>query len=126
MPSPPLYLEVVFVKRVLRKFTNFIYCASISVIAQIGLPTAFAADTGGGYSSLHYVVELINTLLKVFNAAGIILLAYSVFALIMAIKDENIESKVHATTQLVVAIVLITFSTILSEIGAIVDVPGIG
>lgn len=103
------------------------------------IPTALAATHGGGgidaangetvtYSAhtlkaVADIVGIIQTLLGVFTGAGMILLAYSIIAFAIAMKDENAESKVNATTQMVVAIVLITFSGTLSIIAQDVDVP---
>lgn len=103
------------------------------------MPTAFAVTHGGGgvdaangaggrtisgaqASAVSYIVEIIRTLLGVFTAAGIILLAYSIIAFAIAMKDENSESKVNATSQMVVAIVLITFSGTLAVIAKAVNV----
>lgn len=89
------------------------------------MPTAFAGGrtiSGAQASAVSYIVEIIRTLLGVFTAAGIILLAYSIIAFAIAMKDENSESKVNATSQMVVAIVLITFSGTLAVIAKAVNV----
>lgn len=72
--------------------------------------------------SLPYVIKIINALLGVFRGAGLILLAYSVITLILAIKDENVDSKVQASTQIAVALVCITFSSIIQALGNAVNV----
>lgn len=73
-------------------------------------PTAFAL------ASITYIVEMINLLLGVFRAAGLLLLVYAIFSFILSIKNEDAESKVNAIMHISIAIVLITLSSILSEL----------
>lgn len=68
--------------------------------------------------SVPKIVQLINALLGVFRGAGIILLVYSIIVLILAIKDENVDSKVQATTQIAVALVCITLSSIMRSLSS--------
>lgn len=108
----------------LKHLKNSAYCAvSIlpSAVSSV-LPIANAYET----QSVKHIVKLINALLAVFQGAGVILLAYSIIALILAFKDENAEAKVNASTQLGVAVFLVTFSTFLKQIGDSVGVSGVG
>lgn len=75
--------------------------------------TAHAAEHT--INSPQYITILIITLLKVFRGAGILLLVYSIFSIILAIKNEDVESKVNATSQFAVALMLISFGTIAAE-----------
>lgn len=81
--------------------------ASVTIILT---PTAFAL------TSIKYIVEMINLLLGVFRAAGLLLLVYAIFSFILSIKNEDAESKVNAIMHISIAIVLITLSSILSEL----------
>ena len=121
------------------KLKNILLCASASFVAHAMTPVVFAAkgvpvvpdpdigagSGGGGINkspSVKEIVKLIGALLPVFRGAGIVLLAWSAFSLVMAIKDENVESKVHATSQLAVAVILVTFTTLLSGLARLVGV----
>lgn len=81
-------------------------------------PQAYCEDP----HSLPYIIKIINVLLGVFRGAGLILLAYSVIALILAVKDENVDAKVQASTQIAVALVCITLSSIIRTLGNAADV----
>ena len=94
----------------------FIALSSAAMLSITIVPKAHALK------SVPKIVEIINALLRVFRGAGIILLAYSVIALILAIKDENADSKVQASMQMAVALVCITLSTIMKALAASVGV----
>lgn len=110
------------------------YAFSPIAFASLADPRPGVQEPGGGSGTVGHptgtnsspsvkkIVEIIKVLLPIFRGAGIVLLAWSAFSLIMAVKDENVESKVHATSQLAVAIVLITFSTLLSTLASYVGV----
>lgn len=101
------------------KLKNILLCTGASAALQSLTPIVYAE------TSVQIIVRLINELLTVFTGAGVLLLLYAIIALILAMKDENAESKVNAISQLGVAIVLITFSTILSQLAQSVGVTGI-
>lgn len=88
----------------------FIYL-SISPIAYAAQP----ASTG-------IIIKIIKALLGVFQGAGVILLAYSMIALILALKDENVDNKVQATTQIAVSVVCITLPAILETLSEAANV----
>ena len=92
-----------------------ILIASATGCSMILTPTAFANHTAPK------VLQMISKLLTVFTYAGVVLLAYAVIALILALKNEDAESKVNAVTQISIATVLITLSgtvnTLLSAAG---------
>lgn len=92
-----------------------ILIASATSASMILVPTAFASHTAP------IILKLIAKLLTVFWYAGIILLVYAVISLILALKNEDAESKVNAVTQISIAIVLLTLSgtvkTLLSAAG---------
>lgn len=92
-------------KSLLRQKHQFII-ASATWSAIMLTPTAFAEAT----HSPKIIMKLIAKLLTVFQYAGVVLLAYAVIALILAMKNEDAESKVNAITQVSIAIVLITLS----------------
>lgn len=89
--------------------------ASATGTSMMLAPTAFATHTPP------IILKLISKLLTVFEYAGIILLVYAVISLILALKNEDAESKVNAVTQISIAIVLLTLSgtvnTLLSAAG---------
>jgi hypothetical protein len=66
----------------------------------------------GSLESPPYVLTLIYNTLRIFRDAGVILLVYSIFSMILAMRNEDTESKVNASTQLVVAIVCVSFTSI--------------
>ena len=63
------------------------------------------------------VKEIMDKMIKiigmVFVAAGVVLAAYSVGQLAMALKNEDADSKSRASTQLVVSVVLIALPSII-------------
>lgn len=81
--------------------------ASATGATTIFAPTAFAKEAT--YSP-KIIMMLISKLLTVFQSAGALLLAYAMIALILAMKNEDAESKVNAITQISIAIILITIS----------------
>ncbi len=80
--------------------------ASTTSASMILTPTAFAEAT---YTP-PIILKLIAKLLTVFWYAGLLLLVYAVISLIIALKNEDAESKVNAVTQISISIVLITLS----------------
>lgn len=86
--------------------------ASTTGSTMMLMPTAFASAT----HSYPIVLKIIAKLLEVFRYAGIVLLVYAVIALILAFKNEDAESKVNAITQVSIAIVLITLSSIIGSL----------
>ena len=92
-------------------FVTSLYINIISPIQSFALTHAEIASGD--------VIKLAVKILNVITSAGIILLAYSVVAFALAMKDENSESKVNATTQIAVAIVMITFSASLAGLAAL-------
>lgn len=67
-------------------------------------------DSEDGVSA---IVSLIKVLLTVFEKAGVVLLVYAIGKLVLAMKDENSESKTAAATILAVSIVLVSIETVL-------------
>ena len=117
------------------RLKNTFLCLSASAVALTSPAIAYAIPARPSYApdpdipsptntqeSVKIIVELIGSLLNIFLAAGIVLLAYSTFSLVLAVKDENIESKVQATSQLAVSLVLITFSSLLKGLASVVNV----
>jgi cellulose biosynthesis protein BcsQ len=95
------------------KFKKTIMALSNAAMLFITMtPQAYALK------STDKIVQLINALLRIFRGAGIILLVYSVIALVLAIKDENVDSKVQATTQIAVALVCITLASIMRSLSS--------
>ena len=93
------------------KFKQTIMALSNTIILSSIIPQACAA-----LKSLPKIIQIINSLLVVFRGAGVILLAYSIISLVLALKDENADAKVQASTQIAVAVVCITLSSIISTI----------
>lgn len=92
--------------------------ASATGCSMILTPTAFATKTS------KKVLLMISKLLSVFTYAGIVLLAYATISLILALKNEDAESKVNAVTQISIAIVLITLSGTVNALLAAAGVSG--
>jgi hypothetical protein len=80
------------------------------IIASAALSNMLLTPTAYAYTSVQIVVLLINSILGVFFYAGIVLLVYSVVAFILAMKNEDAESKVQAISQISVSIVCMTLS----------------
>lgn len=95
-----------------------ILIASAIGYSMILTPTAFASHTAPK------ILLLISKLLTVFTYAGILLLAYAVIALILALKNEDAESKINAITQISIAIVLVTLSGTVNALLAAAGVSG--
>lgn len=89
--------------------------------SMILMPTALANTAT--YSP-PIILKLISKLLTVFWYAGLVLLVYAVIALILALKNEDAESKVNAVTQISIAIVLITLSGTVNTLLAAAGVSG--
>lgn len=103
-------------KKVSKNLRNNALVLSSLFISHTLIPTAFAAPWGAGgdpRASTTVVASIIKALMTVFRDAGVILLAYSLFNLIISIKNEDAESKVNAASQIAVAITCITMSSIL-------------
>lgn len=96
-----------FTKQNKKQLSLAITLASVTIILT---PTAFAL------TSVTYIIKMIDLLLGVFRAAGLLLLVYAIFSFILSIKNEDAESKVNAIMHISIAIVLITLSSILSEL----------
>lgn len=101
------------IKKLFQKPKNALIALSASSLPSL-IPVAYAADEAT--NSPPVVLELIQELLGVFQAAGLVLLVYAIIAFVLALKNEDAESKVNAITQLSIAIVLLTLSTTVSEL----------
>ena len=75
-------------------------------------------------TSVPIVLKLLVQMIDIFRAAGIILLVYAVIAFILALKNEDAESKVNAIMQMSISIVLITLSSIISPLLSSAGVEG--
>lgn len=75
-------------------------------------------------TSVPIVLKLLGKMIDIFRAAGIILLVYAVIAFILALKNEDAESKVNAIMQMSISIVLITLSSIISPLLSSAGVEG--
>lgn len=75
-------------------------------------------------ASVLIVLKLLGQMIDIFRAAGIILLVYAVIAFILALKNEDAESKVNAIMQMSISIVLITLSSIISPLLSSAGVAG--
>lgn len=62
------------------------------------------------------LTDMVDIIGFVFKAVGIVLGVYSVGQLVMAFKNEDADSKSRASTQLVVAIVLIAMPSIIESL----------
>lgn len=98
----------------MQKRKNILRLLSFSALCTT-IPSMTAHAAEHTINSPQYITILIITLLKVFRGAGILLLVYSIFSIILAIKNEDVESKVNATSQFAVALMLISFGTIAAE-----------
>jgi hypothetical protein len=87
-----------------------VYAAPAAVGSPNGGPTP--TSTTVPLNSPPYILALISNTLRIFRDAGVILLVYSIFSMILAMRNEDTESKVNASTQLVVAIVCVSFTSI--------------
>ena len=107
----------------LRTLINTCLSFVASIWFNIACPIkAFAEDVSVDTHNVIASGDVISIAVKILNvitSAGIILLAYSVIAFALAMKDENAESKANATTQIAVAIVMITFAASLAGLAAI-------
>ncbi len=95
---------------------------SNSPIAYALLDATDPTPTQNSQKAVAQIVALIGVLIRIFQAAAGVLLAYGVVALVLAMKDENAEAKVNATTQIGVAITVLGLSTILRGLGSAVGV----
>lgn len=96
-----------------KKIQHRLLFLSSLLITCAPIVNAYAApSTTVPLNSPPYILALISNTLRIFRDAGVILLVYSIFSMILAMRNEDTESKVNASTQLVVAIVCVSFTSI--------------
>ena len=61
------------------------------------------------------IAGIIQQVLSIFQYAGIVLLVYGIFTMIMALKNEDADSKITSATQIGIAIFCITSKVLMSE-----------
>ena len=60
--------------------------------------------------------DMINIIGDIFQAVGVLILAYSIGQLVLAFKNEDADSKSRASTQMAVGAALIIVPTLLGEL----------
>lgn len=98
---------------------KFVALLMSHLILLTSVTVANAAPT-----SVPIILKLLGEMLKIFQAAGFVLLVYAIFTLILALKNEDAESKVNAITQISISIVLITLSSIIEPLLSSAGVEG--
>ena len=99
-------------KKVINKKELFTFTIlSLIFVLMMTLCPTFAVEGAGTVKEI--LDKMIKIIGMVFVAAGILLAAYSVGQLAMALKNEDADSKTRASTQLVVSIVLIALPSII-------------
>lgn len=104
-------------KNKLKKYQNRLVMSS-ATLCGLFAPTAHASDL----SSTDIIFLICASLIDVFFAAGIVLLVWSVVQLILAIKNEDAESKVQASSQIALAITIISFEGIFETLKAAANI----
>ena len=87
-------------------------CLSLVLLLLMTVCPTFA-EVKGADTVKKILTDMVGIIGMVFVAAGVVLAAYSVGQLAMALKNEDADSKSRASTQLVVAVVLISLPTII-------------
>lgn len=77
------------------------------------------------YDSAQMAALLVTVLLDVFFYAGILLLVYAIIMFILALKDESADGKANAISKMSVALVCITFSTLINGLLSAAGVSGV-
>lgn len=112
-------------KKISKKIKKYMIALSSICLIQMAVPTSFAADWGYGgdpRSSTNVIASIIQSLMVVFRGAGVILLAYALFNFVLALKNEDSESKVNAASQIALAITCMSMATVLKAIlGSVSD-----
>ena len=94
------------------------------LMSHLILLTSVTVANAATPTSVPIVLKLLGQMIDIFRAAGIILLVYAVIAFILALKNEDAESKVNAIMQMSISIVLITLSSIISPLLSSAGVTG--
>lgn len=112
--------------KVFLKFEKYFTELYIVFWYAVGMATpAFAEETkntnladGEDYKSnvSNVLGQIIDIIGYIFRAVGIILCVYSIGQLILAIKNEDADSKTRATTQIIVSVVLIALPSIINTL----------
>ncbi len=112
-------------KKISTKVKKCTLTLSSLFLIQTVVPISFAAEWGWGGAARHstkVIASIIQSLMVVFRGAGVILLAYALFNFILALKNEDSESKVNAASQIALAITCMSMATVLKAIlGSVSD-----
>ena len=96
------------------------------VVAALSVVSAFA--TGNGNSAAQKVQDTLSKFTSiiylVFQGIGFILAIYAAGTLIMAFKNDDPDSKIRSGTMLIIAIVLLLFPTVISQLGILSEITG--
>lgn len=95
-----------------------------SILVGIGLISlgivcdGIKSKIGGGNSdATSYISEIIKWISRMVRIGGIILVPTSVFKMVLAVRTEDSKNRDEAVKLLVIAVALVSFSTVLSFIG---------
>ena len=92
-----------------------IAAAGTGVAAAVAAPASVLAS-GDDATASNILGSIIGIVLGIARYIGLALLAYGVFQMVMALKDDNADSKSRAMQLIVVSIVLIILKTIVDKI----------
>lgn len=93
------------------------------VVAALSVVSAFAANDAA--SEVQSILENFTSVIYlVFQGIGFILGVYSVGTLIMAFKNDDPDSKIRSGTTLIIAVVLLLFPTVVSQLGILEKITG--
>ena len=90
-----------------------IAAAGTGVTAAVAAPASVLAENADASSILSSIIGIV---LGIARYVGIALLVYAIYQMIMAMKDDNADSKSRAMQLIVVSIVLIILKTIIAQI----------
>lgn len=108
-------------ERVLQVLAIVAFCA---VLIALSTNTAFATNSGntsGAYvGTIKQVLQnFIGILGTVFQAVGVVLAIWGFVQLVLAIRNDDPDSKSRASTQAIVGIVLLALPSIINTLGLI-------
>ena len=121
-----------FGKKAMRKTAKFVLsCMAFLMLTMNTLNIGFAGGDVDS-SAAQKASTKVQTVLKkfigivglVFQAVGVVLAVYSVGQLVLAIKNEDADSKSRAATMLVVGVVLIALPAIIDALDLVQYVTG--
>ena len=77
---------------------------------------ALAADASFSTSQNQFVEKVLGVFVEIVRGAGVLLLAYAIYQVIVAFQSDNSEAKVKAVALLILSVAIINLKSIMNQV----------